>query len=199
MEQLQQQLSQQKQSTTKSTLPPPPVAQVRGRQLQQNQVKQSQPSPVQKSHTSTKKLMITEWKDGGKAPIGMMRGACVVDSDVAYFMNRYGETYSFNLSTRRWSQLPECPCVYSSLAVIRGLLTAIGGLSQGGEQNKLLSIMDDRNKKWVEHFPPMPTKRSFTAAVTTKQHLIVSGGKKGSSLLITVEVLDIETLVWSTV
>ena len=89
--QLQQQLSQQKRSTTKSTQPPPPVAleaQVRGRQLQQNQVKQSQPSPVQKSHTSTKKLIITEWKDGRKAPIEMSRGACVVDGDVAYFMDK---------------------------------------------------------------------------------------------------------------
>ena len=194
VEQLQQ-LSQQTRS--KSTQLPPPVAleaQVRGRQLQQNLVKQSQPSPGQKSHTSTKKLMITEWKDRGKAPIGMLRGACVVDGDVAYFMNRNGQTCSFHSSTRRWSQLPECPCQYSSLAVIRGLLTAIGG----GDQNKLLSIVDDRNKKWVEHFPPMPTIQLDTAVVTTKQHLIVAGGKRGSSYLNAVEVLDIETLVWST-
>ena len=194
VELLQQQLSQQTRSTTKSTQPPPPVvleAQVRGTQLQQNQVKQSQPSPVQKSHTSTKILMITEWKDGGKAPIGMARGACVVDVDVAYFMNRFGETCSFNLSTRRWSQLPKCPYWYSSLAVIKGLLTAIGGQSQSVDQNKLVSIVDDRNNA-------MPTKRRFTAAVTTKQHLIVAGGRRGSSNLNTVEVLDIETLVWST-
>ena len=199
--QLQQQLSQQKRSTTKSTQPPPPVAleaQVRGRQLQQNQVKQSQPSPVQKSHTSTKKLLITKWKDGGKAPIRMVRGARFVDGDVAYFMDRYGQTCSFNLSTRRWSQLHECPCEYSSLAIIKSLLTAIGGRRKGGDQNKLLSIVDDRNKKWVEHFPPMPTKRSFTAVVTTKQHLIVAGGKRGLSRVNTVELLDIETLVWST-
>ena len=202
--QVEQQLSQQTRSTTKSTQPPPPVAleaQVRGRQPQQNQVKQSQPSPVQKSHTSTKKLMITEWKDGGKAPNRMWRGACVVDGEVTYFMDRDGPTYSFNSSTRGWSQFPKCPCLYSSLAVIRGLLTAIGGRSQGDNQNKLLSIVDrvdDRNKKWVEHFPPMPTKRYNTAAVTTKQRLIVTGGKRRSSYLNTVEVLDIETLVWST-
>ena len=200
VEQLQQLLSRQTRS--KSTQPPPPVAleaKVRGRQLQQNQVKQSQPSPVQKSHTYTKKLMITEWKDGGKTPIGMLRGTCVVDRGVAYFMNDDGQTCLFNSSTRRWSQLPTCPCIFSSLAVIRGLLTAIGGLSQSSiDQNKLLSIVDDRNKKWVEHFPPMPTKRLYTAAVTTQQHLIVAGGEGGSSNLNTVEVLDIETLVWST-
>ena len=129
-----------------------------------------------------------------------------MDGDVAYFMDRDGQTCSFNSSTRRWSQLPECPCLYNSLAVIRGLLTAIGGCGQvigrrslRGDQNKLLSIVDDRNKKWVEHFPPMPTKRYYTAAVTTKQHLIVAGGQmRGLSCLNIVEVMDIETLVWST-
>ena len=45
----------------------------------------------------------------------------------------------------------------------------------------------------------MPIKRSHTAAVTTKQHLIVAGGKCGSNRLDTVEVMDIQTLVWSTV
>ena len=44
----------------------------------------------------------------------------------------------------------------------------------------------------------MPTKRHNTAAVTTKQHLIVAGGMRGISRLNTVEVIDIETLVWST-
>ena len=36
-------------------------------------------------------------------------------------------------------------------------------------------IVKDKDRKWVEHFPPMPTKRYWTAAVTTKQHLIVAG------------------------
>ena len=61
--------------------------------------------------------------------------------------------------------------------------------------------MNDKDKKWVEHFPPMPTKRYNTAAVTTKQHLIVAGGRSGllnHLVLNTVEVMDIQTLVWST-
>ena len=82
---------------------------------------------------------------------------------------------------REWSELPECPYVYSSLAVIRGLLTAIGGFKNchSDPENKLLSIVNERDKKWVEHFPPMPTKRYDAAAVTTKQHLIVAGGRSG--------------------
>ena len=44
----------------------------------------------------------------------------------------------------------------------------------------------------------MPTKRSHTAVVSTKEHVIVVGGESGSNPLDTVEVMDIETLVWST-
>ena len=64
--------------------------------------------------------------------------------------------------------------------------------------NKLVSIVTDADKKWVRHFPPMPTKRHSTAAVTTNQHLIVAGGERRSVLTNTVEVMDIQTLVWST-
>ena len=202
VEQLQQQLSQQTGLNTKASHPPSPVAldaQVNGRELQQQypiKVKQSQPSPqqdqLQKPHPPKRKVMLGEWRDGGKAPIDMCRGAAVVDGNVTYFLNWNGPIYSYN---KRWRELPMCPAGNgSSLAVIKGLLTAIGGHG-GGQQNKLLSLVD---KKWVEQFPPMPTKRHSTAAVTTQHHLIVAGGWGGSNRLNTVEVMDIQTLVWST-
>ena len=84
------------------------------------------------------------------------------------------------------------------LAVIRGLLTAIGGIKENDADNKLLSIVSDNHQKWVEHYPPMPTKRSDTAAVTTKQHLVVAGGRSGANQLETVEVMNIQSQVWST-
>ena len=86
----------------------------------------------------------------------MRRGAAVVEGNVAYFIDNSGETSSYNLSTKNWSKLPKCPYWGSSLAVISGLLTAIGG---HGSCNKLLSFMTDGGNKWVEHFPPMPTKQ----------------------------------------
>ena len=205
VEQLQQQLSQQAQQNTKPSQPPSPVpveAQVRGRQLHQDHSvnkKQSQPSLQRVHHQEprprTRQITLGEWRDGGRAPYRMGRGAAVVDGNVAYFVNWNGRTCSYNLSTRWWNELPKCPCEHSSLAVIRGLLTAIGGRIQGATDNKLLSIVKDEDHKWVEHFPPMPTKRSHTAAITTKQHLIVVGGYNE---LNTVEVMDIHTLVWST-
>ena len=202
MEQLQQQLSQQTGLNTKPSQPPSPVAleaQVSGRELQQHhpmKVKQSQPSPrhvrLQKPHPPERKVMLGKWKDGGKAPIEIERGAAVVDGNVAYFIDQYGQTYSY---IKSWSALPECPYRGSSLAVVGDHITAIGGCSIGVPQNKLLSIAD---KKWVEHFPPMPTERWCTVAVSTRHHLIVAGGYSGSCPLSTVEVMDIQTLVWST-
>ena len=164
-------------------------------------LKQSQPSP----HPPTGQIILGEWRDGERgqrAPIKMVMGAAVVDGNVAYFMGNNGETCPYNSTTKRWSKLPKCPCVQSSLTVIRGILTAIGGckyMFHPDPENKLLSIVNDKDKKWVEHFPPMPTKRDNTAAVTTKQHLIVAGGKSLlSHYLNTVEVMDVRTLVWST-
>ena len=202
VEQLQQQLSQQTGLNTKPSQPPSPVAleaQVSGRQLQQHhpmKVKQPQPSPRQgQPHPPERMVMLGEWRDRGKAPVRMSRGAAVVDGNVAYFLNWNGRIYSYN---KRWSELPQCPGSNSSLAVVGALLTAIGGYRggyRGGLQNKLLSLVD---KKWVEHFPPMPTKRCYTAAATTQHHLIVAGGESRSNPLNTVEVMDIQTLVWST-
>ena len=64
--------------------------------------------------------------------------------------------------------------------------------------NKLLSLRGS----WSDVFPPMPTKRRGTTAVTSKEHLIVAGGKTGPNTydsINTVEVMDTKTLVWSTV
>ena len=209
VEQLQQLLcEQQAQQNTKPSQSPPPIpprSQIRGRQLQQDhsvKEKQPQPSPQQKHHQepcpSMKWIKFGEWRDGGRTPYKMSRGAAVVDGDVAYFMNWNGQTCSYDKSKQGWSQLPRCPCKDCTLVVIQGVLTAIGASKGGHIDNKLLSIVNDLDKEWMQVFPPMPTKRSHTAAVTTKQHLIVAGGGNGLYRLDIVEVMDIESLVWST-
>ena len=190
MEQLQQQLSEQ------ITKPPSPLeVQDGGRQDHSMEEKRPQPSSKQKEcqepQPPIRQFKLGGWRDRGRASYKMVRGAAVVDGNVAYFMSWDGQTCSYDAFTQWWSKLPRCPYWYSSLAVIRGLLTAVGG---SAPNKKLLSIVD---KKWIEHFPPMPTKRSHTAAVTTKQHLIVAGGRSQSNRLDTVEVMDVQTLVWS--
>ena len=189
VEQLQQHTSQQYQPARSSAAVE--LAEVGGKKHQQDH-----PVKLKRSQPRKRKMMLGKWEDGGKAPIAMFRGAAVVHENVAYFMHCYGETYSYN---KRWSKLLMCPYRNSGLAVIKGFLTAVGGRSgigNGRPQNKLLSIV---HKKWVEHFPPMPTKRSSTAIVNTQEHLIVAGGwDNGSNYLNAVEVMDIQAQVWST-
>ena len=134
----------------------------------------------------------------------MSRGAAVVDGNVAYFMNCGGEVCSYNPTTKSWSILQKYPYQYGSLAVINGQVTAIGGCKNWYNEdtytNKLLSLYDG----WREVFPPMPTKRQSTTAVISKEHLIMAGGKIGiwsyhCTCIRTVEVMDLKTLIWSTV
>ena len=181
VEQLQLQLSQQSKQNTKP-----------------KHIQWDQPVEVN-NEKSFLPLEDIKWRDGGNAPCGISRGTAVVDGTMAYFMYCDGKTYLYDSFTQKWSELPKCPYWYSSLAVVKGLLTAIGG-NNTSVVNILISIDVGKNQilKWVEHFPPMPTKRRISAAVTTKQHLIVAGGERMSIELDAVEVMDTETLVWST-
>ena len=131
------------------------------------------------------------------APRKMVKPSCVVDGNMAYFNPlRSYEVYSYDSEKQMWSSLPESPYNYFSLAVVSGLLTAIGGKSWlAYHTNQLFSFTGEGN--WVERFPPMPTKRNGTAAVCSGKSLVVAGGYDNKPLNI-VEVMDTETLQWST-
>ena len=82
--------------------------------------------------------------------------------------------------------------------MVSSLLTAIGGETPNNEvTNSLLSLTDT---KWTKRFPPMPTKHWLTVAVCSGRSLVVAGGSTGNmkQKLSTVEVMDTETLQWST-
>ena len=53
----------------------------------------------------------------------------VVDGNMAYFSSyNSNDVYSYDSEKQMWSSLPQSPHRHSSLAVVSGLLTAIGGL-----------------------------------------------------------------------
>ena len=137
------------------------------------------------------------WRDGGRAPCKMVGKVAPVDGGVAYFSSGEHEVFAYNSAGSKWSELPKCPNDGFSPAMINGLLTAIGGKKSILEfTNSLLSLI---GKKWAVKFPPMPTKRWLTSAVCSGRSLIVAGGVgEGSKRLSTVEVMDTETLQWST-
>ena len=142
---------------------------------------------------------------GKAAPCKMTRGAVTVGGDTAYFRaGRSALVYAFNSATEEWFTLPECPYDRFTIAMINGLLTAIGGMHGDQFTNALLSVIGEgSNKRWSKHFPPMPTKRYKVASVSTEHALIVAGGatKHGYFLtgLCNVEVMNTDVLQWSVV
>ena len=138
------------------------------------------------------------WRNGGNAPCQMCGEVTAVDGSKAYFQPEGHEVFAYSFAAKKWSELPKCPNRDFSLAVVNGLLTAIGGETpnHGGVTNSLLSFTDNR---WVKQFPPMPTKRWLTITLCSGKSLVVAGGiGEGDKYLSTVEVMDTQTLQWST-
>ena len=140
------------------------------------------------------------WRDGGRAPQKTFGEATAVDGSKAYYRpeDLFSKTvFVYNSANNKWSKLPKCSNEDFSLAVVNSLLTAIGGRTLNREvTNTLLSLTDN---KWIKQFPPMPTKRWLTAVVCSGRSLAMAGGVgEGSRYPSTVEVMDTETLQWST-
>ena len=174
-------------------------------QLQQQLSQKIQSIPGHIPHLPKERKLTLTWRDGGKGPFSMDKGAAVVNGNIAYIMHCPGKVCSYNSTTRKWRELPKYPYLGGSLAVINGQLTGIGGCENAFKKNtytnKLLSLHQRLfRRSWSAVFPPMPTKRHSTTAITSKEHLIVVGGATGQNLAVdTVEVMNTRTQVWSTV
>ena len=141
------------------------------RQVEQLQQQQSLNPLLQvdhKPHPHSVREMSLNWRDGDKAPSKIIRGTAVMDGDMAYFLHKYGDVCSYDSCSKKWRKLPECPCKFSSLAIVNGQLIAIGGYSLPEYYtNKLLCLQTEckeifpTNKllslqtEWKEIFPPM--------------------------------------------
>lgn len=53
-------------------------------------------------------------------------GKAVVHGDTAYFACGYG-MYSYVLAENKWTNLPQIPYEYRSLAIVKDTLTSVGG------------------------------------------------------------------------
>ena len=169
---------------------------------QQPKVKQQQ-KRSEASHTAVNTIKLN-WRQCPKAPQKMCRGSAAVDGSMAYFhswSSTSSSVHAYDLEKEVWSQMPECPHEYFTLAIVNGLLTAVGGWKSAKPTNTLLSLTGEGSRrKWSEHFPPIPTKRWLTAVVCSGRSLVVAGGKGGDNdtRLSTVEVMDTESLQWFT-
>ena len=141
------------------------------------------------------------WRQGGAAPENMSKswgGAAVVHGNTAYFSQDYS-VYSYTPASDEWTTLPPCEYKHFGLAVVNNKVTTIGGCNRNRDTATLLSL-EYQGMKWRELLPPMTKAKVRPATVTTLTNLVTAGGSGGSGYSIalsTVEILDTNTLQWS--
>ena len=145
-----------------------------------------------------------KWRDGPPALSPILGHSVAVSGDMVYFRDGWGGKFlMFNSRREQWTVLPGCNREYSSLAVVNGLLTAIGGAVSLRATNTLLSLSldtpDISREKWIEKLPPMTYCHNVPAVITIDTSLIVAGGWGSDWEKAPVEVMDTQTLQWSTV
>ena len=159
-----------------------------------------QPAQRPPSTSSREGVIRLNWTQGRKASCKMSRSTdAVVDGSVTYFRpDGTEQVHAYNSTTDTWSQLPDYRTTHTTLAIVNGILTTVGGVVGVDYSNKLFSPTGEgKNRKWTEVFPPMATKRCLVTAVTTGRALIVAGGCVGGGLT-TVEIMNTDTRQWST-
>ena len=170
-------------------------AQFRRQKLEKQRPATSTSSSSTKEQRASIKLT---WKEGEKAPHRMSLSYCAVVDGTNLYVRMSNQMCSYTISTSSWSRLPDSPTNSCPLVIINNLLTLVGGKHSGTSTNQLFSLTGEGSgRKWTEEFPPMPTKRYYLTALCTGAALIVAGGRD-KFILQTVEVLNTETLQWST-
>ena len=125
----------------------------------------------------------------------MVRGGAVVHHNIVYCISCDSYTvYAYQPDEDEWQEHSHCPHNWTGLAIIKELLTVIGGKEEEGRKtNKLLSWRDGR---WEEVFPPMNTARWDHAVLSEDDYVIAVGGEDDET---SVELLTVSTNTWSTV
>ncbi len=88
----------------------------------------------------------------------------------AYFKS-YGSKTVYEFNNNQWHKLPPCPNIRFTIVSVDDMLTVNcgGTVLHTTYSNKLYSYI---NNKWVEHFPPMPTRRWIPGAVYANNTLV---------------------------
>ena len=137
------------------------------------------------------------WENRPKAPLKIHGETVAVLGSVTYFYSwDRNKIMMYDSETGKWAILSECPKAAFTIAVVNGLLTAIGGKQSEDATKSLLSLT--HQQKWTEQFPPMTYYHNVPAVACTSTSLIVAGGSGPDKERAPVEVMDTETLRWST-
>ena len=158
------------------------------------------PRRNRQSSSSNMARIKTTWREGRKAPCKISAVYNAVTDGIEMYVRRDCTVYAYIISTTSWSRLSYSPTYDCPLVIVNNLLTLVGGNRSGIITNQLLSLTDKGGiRRWTEKFPTMPTRREGSTALCTGTALIVAGGiSKRYFTLPTVEIMNTDTLQWST-
>ena len=106
----------------------------------------------------------------------------------------------YSTNDHKWSTLPEQQGA-SAIAVVNDHVTLIGGYAVSTRKvTDKLSTWYEHEGQWKQVLPPIPTGRICPAVIAHDNLLLVTGGvaKDASTVLSTTDVLDLETMKWTT-
>ncbi|CAK8685813.1 unnamed protein product [Clavelina lepadiformis] len=110
---------------------------------------------------------------------------------------RLSSCESYNPEERKWSSIRNMNTKRSSHSLVsaRGLLYALGGLDDDGNETNTAECYDPRNGKW-EYIPPMKTCRFGLTAAVLNNEIYAIGGHDGSNRLSSIEKYNLDTETW---
>ena len=168
------------------------------------ELEQLRPATASDTSSSNEEQRISiklTWREGEKAPCEMRGSNCAAVDDTALYVRLTAthRMFCYTISTSSWSQLPDSPTFSCPSVIINNLLTVVGGCSYTRIiTNQLFSLTGEGSgRRWTEEFPPMPTKRYGTIGLCIEAAIIIAGGETKESKLQIVEVMNTETLQWS--
>ena len=133
------------------------------------------------------------WTVGENAPYEIYRECnAIINGTVVYFQVHSDEVHNYDITSNRWSQLPDCYYQGSALAIVNNSLTALGGEDTYTRRCCYVYTLENA-RRWKKTLPSMGVKRTHSLALSTGTALIVAGGWNETS----VEVMNTETQKWS--
>ena len=114
------------------------------------------------------------------------RGSSVTHGSISYFVPWDSQKiFKYEIDKDEWSELPMCPYQNSSLAIINGVVVAVGGqesIQEKGQVRSSIRITDKvfsyKDGRWVECLPHMKQRRASAAIVHSLdgRFILVIGG-----------------------
>ena len=101
----------------------------------------------------------------------------------------------FFLDSKKWSTLPKAPTFNAPMAAINGQITLIGGRdAKTNNISNILSTWFEKEHKWEELIPRMPTRRLESGVIYHDNLLLVVGGVQDSIVDETVSSIVVSTV-----